>query len=182
MKDIVNKDQVIAIFDTGIDNISQINVEDIYNSYTLGSVLGSLYIIVLNNYVTKKYFQDKDILSKCLEVFKKDNTWECRSETVMNRAILLFNACHYRDLLDKSSDYGMLLPLLVIGLKEFPSNDDIRKGALRIIDNSYSIVNDKKTIVRLGAVEALAALLVLEDINEAERNFACALIHKITAP
>ncbi|MGK3742781.1 MAG: hypothetical protein ACI90V_009637 [Bacillariaceae sp.] len=187
MKDGLNKDQVIAIFDTGIDTISQVkSVVGPFASVscTLELIFGSLYNIVADNYVTKKYFQDKDVLSKCLEVFKKDNTWKCRGETVMNRmnsAIQFFTACHYIDLLDKSSDYEILFPLLVMVLKEFPSNDDIRKRALYVIDDAYSIVNDKKTIVRSGAIEVLGALLVLEDINEAERNFACALIHKITA-
>jgi hypothetical protein len=88
---VMEEDQKIALFDAGISVISQ-----------LKSVDGSIASITLlhvsctfkNIHVTKKCFQDKDILSKCLEVFKKDDgTWTSRSEIVMARAIGFFYKC-----------------------------------------------------------------------------------------
>ena len=103
----MKEDQTIALFDTGIYAISQLkSVDDINASYTLIHV----FITFDSIKVTKKYFQDKDILLKWLEVFKKDDgTWtSTRSKIVA--------------LLDMSSDYEMLLPLLIVVLKKYPSH------------------------------------------------------------
>ena len=104
--DVMKEGQTIALFDTGIYVISQLkSVDDINASNTLIHV----FITFDSINVTKKYFQDKDILSKCLEVFKKDDgTWTSRSKIV--------------SLLDMSSDYEMLLPLLIVVLKKYPSH------------------------------------------------------------
>ena len=104
--DVMKEGQTIALCDTGIYVISQLkSVDDINASYTLIHV----FITFDSINVTKKYFQDKDILLKCLEVFKKDDgTWTSRSKIV--------------SLLDMSSDYEMLLPLLIVVLKKYPSH------------------------------------------------------------
>jgi hypothetical protein len=183
IKDAINKDQVIVFFDTGIDIISQLKSVDIpLASNALEQVFSSLHNIVLLNYVTKKYFQDKNIISKCLVVFKKDDTWNCRSEALMRTAIGFFRTCQFENLLDKSSDYEMLLPLLVMALKQYPSNDDIRKYVLSLLDGACTTINDKKTIVRSGAMEVLGALFTSDDINEDGKDAVRILIHKISAP
>jgi hypothetical protein len=70
------------------------------------------------DYVTKKYFQDKDILSKSLDAFKRDDKWTCRSEKVMKDALDFFNSCRIKSILSRGYDYEMLLPFLVMCLKE----------------------------------------------------------------
>jgi hypothetical protein len=50
-------------------------------------------------------------------------------------------------------DYEMLLPLLVMVLKEYPSNDNIREYAMYMIDSACSALNDKKIIEKSGAME-----------------------------
>jgi hypothetical protein len=182
-KDAISKDQAIAIFDTGIDIISQLKSIDIpLASSALEPVFYTLHNIVYFNYVTKKYFQDKKIISNCLAVFKKDNTWTCRNETLIRLVIGFFQTCRLKNFLDKSSDYEMLLPLLVMALKEYPSNDDIRKCVLSLLYGACSTVNDKNTIVRSGAMEVLGALFTSDDINEDGKNQVRILIHNISAP
>jgi hypothetical protein len=100
----------------------------------------------------------------------------------MRAAIDFFHICQYKNFLDKNSDYEMLLPLLVMILKEYPSNDDIRKRVLSLLDGACSTVNDKNTIVRSGAMEVLGALFTSDDINEDGKNLVRILIHKISAP
>jgi hypothetical protein len=184
MEDAINEDQAIALFDTGIDVISQLkSVDGDVASETIEFVFLVLNNSIAsnnNNYVTKKYFQDKNILSKCLEVFKMDDdTWTCRNEMTMCATIESFNACRLKNLLDRRSDYEMLLPLLVMVLKEYPSNDAIRKCAIYLIRAVGSTVNDRNIIERLGAIGVLGALLASDNINEAEKNVVRFLIHKI---
>ena len=187
-EDVINKDQTIALFDTGIDVISQLkSVHGDVASEILELVFGALNncIKFSRSYVTTKYFQDKDILAKCLEVFKMDDdgdTWTCRSENAMEATILFFYTCYSKALLDRSSDYEILLPLLVMVLKVYPSNDGIRHKAMMLIRDACSIVNDRKTIERSGAMEVLGALLASDNINEAEKRKARFLTRLITAP
>ncbi|OEU08118.1 hypothetical protein FRACYDRAFT_250342 [Fragilariopsis cylindrus CCMP1102] len=68
------------------------------------------------------------------------------------------------------SDYEIILPLLVVALKKFPSNDEIREGAMNMMDRSCSTINDKKIIERLGALEVLAILLALDEINDEDEK------------
>ncbi|OEU06746.1 hypothetical protein FRACYDRAFT_253515 [Fragilariopsis cylindrus CCMP1102] len=184
----INKDQTIALFDTGIDVISQLkSVHGDVASEILELVFGALNncIKFSRSYVTTKYFQDKDILSKCLEVFKTDDdsdTWTCRSEKAMEATILFFYNCCFRKLLVRSSDYEILLPLLVMVLKVLPTHDEIRNKAVYVICDACSFVNDRKIIERSGAMEVLGALLASENINEAEKNKVRFLTRLITAP
>jgi hypothetical protein len=73
----------------------------------------------------------------------------------------------------------MLLPLLVMVLKEYPSNDDIREYAMYMIDSACSTLNDKKIIEKSGAMKPLVALLVFNTINESVKNTVRALIANI---
>jgi hypothetical protein len=183
--DSLSQDEAITIFDTGIDVISQVkSVGGHIASETLEHVLYTFYIMLYNNHViTKKYFQDKNILSKCLEVFKKNGAWDCRTEKVTEFGINFFNSCHIKHLLDDSSDYEMILPLLVIAIKKYPSNDEIRKYAMKMMNRSCSTINDKKKILRSGVMESLGVLLASDEINdnEDEKNKIRTLITKIIA-
>ena len=183
MKDLIKKDQAIALFDTGIDIISQLkSVDGSVASSTLCNVFVILLDIVSNDYVTKKYLQDNDILSECLLVFKTDDVWTCQGEELLRSATHFFRWCCFKNLLDKSSDYETILPLLVMVLKEYPSNSTIRNAAVHILHSACSLVTDKKIIERSGTVEVLGALLKSEDINEEAKNKVRTLTNKITAP
>ena len=131
--------------------------------------------------MTKKYLQDNDILSKCLVVFKKDDVWTCQGEELLRSATHFFRWCCFKNLLDRSSDYEMLLPLLVMVLKEYPSNSTIRNAAVHMLHSACSLVTDKKIIERSGTVEVLGALLKWNDISEEAKTTVRSLIHKIIA-
>jgi hypothetical protein len=181
IEDVINKDQAIALVDTGIDIISHLKSVDDPNALsTLEHVFITICNIVLYKYVTKKYFQDNDILSKCLEVFKKDDVWTCQDEELLRSATIFFNYCCIKNLFGYSSDYEMLLPLLVMCLKEYPSNSRIRNAAIEMLDDACSTIDDMKIIERSGAVEVLGALLKSEDIIEDAKKTVRTLTHKIT--
>ena len=110
------------------------------------------------------------------------DTWTCRSENAMKATILFFYTCCFNNLLVRSSDYEILLPLLVMVLKEYPSNDGIRYQAMYVIRDACSTVNDRKIIERSGAMEVLGALLASDNINEVEKRKARFLTRLITAP
>ena len=69
--------------------------------------------------------------------------------------------------------------MLVVALKKFPSNDEIREGAMNMMDRSCSTINDKKIIERSGALEVLAIVLASDEINdEDEKDTVRTLIGK----
>ena len=140
----------------------------------------TFYCIVFKNYVTKKYLRGKNILSKCLEVQKRNGLWTFEGRGgLIQVAIEFFDCCCDANLLDDSSDYEIILPLLVVALKKFPSNDEIREGAMNMMDRSCSTINDKKIIERSGALEVLAILLASDEINdEDEKDTVRTLIGK----
>ncbi|OEU07243.1 hypothetical protein FRACYDRAFT_251292 [Fragilariopsis cylindrus CCMP1102] len=180
------QDTALSLSDTGIDIMSQLkSVDGDIASEILGNVFLSLNNIVLKNYITKRYFQDKEVLSKCLDIFKKNGTWNfrIREELRMHEAAHFFNTCRKKNLLDESLDNGMILPLLVVALKQFPSNDKIRRHALYFIDKACSSeANNKKIILKLGVMEPLGSLLASDEINdEDEKNKVRTLISKIIA-
>jgi hypothetical protein len=185
MKDTISKAQAITLFDTGINIIFQLkSVDGPIVSETLEHVFITLHSIVFDSYITTEYFHsnDKDILSKCSEVFiKQDNdgnksSWEensRRSENAIKCAIHFFNCCRIKELLDRSSDYEILLPLLAIGLKTFPSNNSIRNNTLLLLNSSCSIINDKKIIKDSDVIGVLGELLnTSSDSNINVINFA----------
>ena len=107
------------------------------------------------------------------------DTWTCRSENTMEATILFFYTCCFKNLLVRSSDYKILLPLLVMVLKEYPSNDEIRDKAMYVIRDACYKVNNRKIIERSGAVVVLGALLASDSINEAEKRKARSLTRLI---
>ncbi|OEU11868.1 hypothetical protein FRACYDRAFT_244988 [Fragilariopsis cylindrus CCMP1102] len=179
------QDTAITIFGTGIDIMSQLkSVDGDIASKTLEHVFHSLCGIVYHDRMTKKYFQDKNILPKCLEVFKKNGTWNFRScEELIHKAVVFFNICRTKNLLDESSDYEMILPLLVVALKKFPSNDKIRGHVVNFLNNACSSeANNKKTILRSGVMEPLVLLLASDEINDENwKDKVRTLISKIIA-
>ena len=181
---LMNQKTANTIFDAGIDAMSQLKSVGGPIAYEiLEEIFCTFYCIVFKNYVTKKYFRGKNILSKCLEVLKRNGLWTFESrEGLMQEATEFFDYCCEANLLDNSSDYEMILPLLVIALKKCPSNDEIRKNALSMMNRSCSTINDKKIIERSGALEVLVALLASDDTNdEAEKDTVRTLIGKIVA-
>jgi hypothetical protein len=196
MKDTISKAQAITLFDTGINIIFQLkSVDGPIASETLEHVFITPHSIIFDNYITTEYFHsnDKHILSKCSEVFiKQDNdnksSWKensRRSETTGKCAIHFFNRCCIKELLDRNPDYEILLPLLVMGLKRFPSNDSIRNNTLLLLNSYCSIINNKKTIKNSDAIGVLRELLDTSSDNSnnnikfAEKNKASTLIVKI---
>ena len=179
------QDTSIIIFGTGIDIMSQLkSVDGDITSETLKHVFYTLTTIVNHDYLTKKYFQDNNILSKCLEVFKKNGTWNLRScEGLILNAVDFFDMCRIKNLLDESLDYKMILPLLVVALKKFPLNYEIRCYVVSILNYACSSeANNKKSILRSGVTEPLVLLLASDEINdEDEKNKVRNLISKIIA-
>jgi hypothetical protein len=175
----------LNIFDTGIDTMSQLkSVDGDIASEILEHVFCTSNNIVHANYITKKYFQDGNILSKCLDILKKNGVWNFRSrEGLLHEAMNFVDCCCINNLLDESLDYEMILPLLVVALKQFPSNDKIRGYAVNILDEACSSEpNNKKFILKSGVMEPLGSLLASDEINdENEKNKVRTLISKIIA-
>lgn len=82
--DAERKAKIMPVFDSGIDDLAQLRAaDDTANFDTMDSVFTTLYTITRNNYATKNEFKDKNILSTCLEVFKKDDVWSRTNEAVV---------------------------------------------------------------------------------------------------
>jgi len=128
---------------------------------------------IFHDFVTKKEFQDKDILSLCLNVFNQDDTWSADDEELLEEAIDFFDICHDKKLLVKGSDYVKLLPLCVKGLKKFSTNARIRECALYLIDGACSSNSNKRNVEKTGAIKALATLLILDGVEDFEK-ISCA--------
>ena len=183
MVDVINTDQAIALFDAGIDVISQLkSVDGSTAAKILLQVFSVLKYIILDNYISKEYFQDEKIFSKCLEVFKHGETRTCGYEILLEYATRFFRSCHQKSLLDQSSDYEMLLPLLVICLKTFSSNHRIQRISITLLCGACDMVNGRKIVERSGVMEPLAALLASSNIRETVKNRVRATIHYISAP
>ena len=115
----------------------------------------------------------------------RNGTWNLRIRELlrMHEAVGFFNTCRKKNLLDESVDNDMILPLLVVALKQFPSNDKIRECAVNILDEAcLSEAISKKTILRSGVMEPLGLLLASDEINDVEeKNQVRTLISKIIA-
>merc|ERR1712241_1109454 len=96
----IGKDQATVLFERCIDVISQLKfINNSLASNTLNRIFVILRQIVKNNYVTKKYFQEKFALSTCLDAFKNlDNTWNVRDEILTASATRFFSSCRYKHL------------------------------------------------------------------------------------
>jgi hypothetical protein len=114
--------------------------------------------------------------------FKNDETWTCRCGILWEYASRFFYSCHFRSLLDQSSDYEMLLPLLVIGLEKFSSNHKIQDISITLLVGACRMLNGRKIVERSGVMKPLAVLLASSNISEAEKTRLRAVIHYISAP
>ncbi|OEU11364.1 hypothetical protein FRACYDRAFT_245776 [Fragilariopsis cylindrus CCMP1102] len=215
--ELLGQELALAILDLGMNNITGLNkvvVDDHPIAFDIVRALFDTFsnIVLLNNndYVTKKYFKDKNILSKCLEVFyenEKNNnivSWigsgrrhSCREneEKLMKSATRLFAVCGRKKLLDEcGSDYENLLPVCVMSLKEYPTNEQIRKNVLKLLNGALCCTDDNNevhvhddhdqrgTIEKAGTIEALSSLLTTKGINEDEKTKIRKVISKIIAP
>ena len=180
---VVSQDQATIVFEAGIDILYELKL---YHSPVVSGILtkvfGTLAYVVNINYRDKKHFQNKKVLSKCLDVFRMDGTWGDRNEEVMSSAINYFDWCDSKDLLDRSTDYEILLPVLAVGLKKFGLNQHILRNTLNLIHRACKGINDKKVIERSGVMEHLSVLLASKDINEDQKKNIRKTIGNITAP
>ena len=199
VKDKIGKHQAIILFDVCIGILSQLDLhagvlseiydpclhDDPVNSSTLRNLFQILPTLIRYKHVKKTHFWDTNVLSKCLDVFKKDETWVDRNEEVTASAIDFFHMCHQENLLDRGEDYEMLLPFLVIGLKKFPSNISIQSSVVWLTYGACDTIDDKRIIEKSGVIEPLAALLLLDEIDGVFEQFKMnvrKLIVTITTP
>ena len=182
----LSQDQAIVLFDTGIDIFSYLKSN---NGLMVSSILENIFVtlgqIIDKSYMDKKHFQNKNILSKCLDVFRKeDGTWGDRSEIITDVAIDFFDDCQVENLLEDSDDYEMILSFLAVGLKKVGSNQDsnnIFVYAIRLIHGACDSISDKKIIEKSGVMEPLVVLLASNDMNEDKKTVVRKVIRKITA-
>mmetsp|Transcript_62871 Transcript_62871/g.70318 ORF Transcript_62871/g.70318 Transcript_62871/m.70318 type:complete len:275 (+) Transcript_62871:2-826(+) len=178
--------QALMVFDTGIDIITLLkSIDGTIATETLQNVFITFSHIVENDDMSKEFFKDRNILSKCLDVFKKkDNTWECRTELLMDSAVKFINVCWMRGFFNQGSDYEQLLPFIITCAKKFQTNVNIQVitfvylRTISTMDNGKSIID----IDRSSAMEVLEALLALDEISEDMKNRVRKIIDWITAP
>jgi hypothetical protein len=190
--ELMGKELALAILDLGMNNIAKLNrvVDDPIALDTVRAIFDTLSnIVLINDYVTKKYFKDANILSKCLEVFKKEDnvSWiggRCENEEkLMKSATRLFAVCCRKKLFDECYDYESLLPVCVMSLKEYPTNEQIRKNVLKLLNGALCTdeIHDQRTIEKAGTIEALSSLLTTKGIDEGEKTKIRKVISKIIA-
>jgi len=181
----IMKEKANAVFETGIDVFSHLKLVSIGNasSSLLGIIFNTLETIVRKQYVTKNFIQTNHFISKCLDVFKKDNgTWKDDKEVFPQpaaRAISFFSSWRYFDLFNGDSDYGMILSFCAFALKTFGTDKVIRNSGIRFLNASFSFVRNRNIIKRSGFMEALGFLLGSNEIDEDEKRRFGALIGKI---
>ena len=79
----IMKEKANAVFETGIDVLSHLKlvVIDEGSSIVVGNILYTFALIIGNKYVTKDFIQNNNCISKCVDVFKKnDGTWKDEKE------------------------------------------------------------------------------------------------------
>ena len=125
----MSEDQAYSVFDTGIYIITHLkSVDDAHATTAFEEVFTTLYNLVDNENVNKKFFKDRNIISKCLDVSKKNNnTWDCRTLELMGNIIAFFDNCSCSCIFDQTSDYEQLLPFIIVCAKKFPTNISISK-------------------------------------------------------
>ena len=178
------KENANAVFETGIDLLSHLkSVTAVDRSSALiGNIFCAFKTMVETNYATMM-FQTNNYISKCLDVFKKnDGTWKDNKnfETPAQHAITFLDRCHFRQrLFNGDSDYTLILSFCAFVLKNFGTNKIIRVIGTKFVNNSFSFVQDKNIIKRSGCMEALAFLLASNKIGEDEKRIVGALIGRI---
>ncbi|VEU36431.1 unnamed protein product [Pseudo-nitzschia multistriata] len=174
----------MLVLDAGLQMLARIgSVDHPVAAETIANVFNTFYRITYHGYVTNEEFQKLDILTHCLDVFKRDVTSSDGDEELLEEAISFFYGCHEKTLFGKSSDYERVLPLCVMGLREFAyDNANIREWATKLLDGACSNIQKKETIMMAeGAIEALAPLLTAKDVDTAEKDEVRKLIRKIIA-
>jgi hypothetical protein len=178
----VTKAISILVLDASIETMSAVgSIDHPIASETLANVFNSLYRITYHDFVTKEEFHQSDLLKHCLSVFKRDVTSSEGDEELLEEAISFLYGCHEKGILDKGADYECVLPLCVMGLREFAhDNDNIREWASKLLDGACSNIEKKESIVMAeGAIEALAPFLTFQDVDATEKEFLRNLIRKI---
>ena len=184
---IISKDKAIAVFETGIDVLSHLksisNVDGSILPRPLKQIFRTLRFIVEANYMTKDCIQNNSCISKCLDVFKKnDGTWNDARDVEETKATsVLFSCMLKKKLLNGGSDFEMIITFFVFALKQFGMDKDVRGRGIEFFKKSCSVVHDKNIIKQSGVMESLGRLLTLDDINEDEKNKIGGIIGTIAA-
>ena len=181
----VTKEISMAVMDTSIELMSVIgSVDHPIATETLANVFNTLYRITYHGFVTKEDFQQRDLLNHCLSVFKRDVTTSEGDEELLEEAMSFLYGCHEKSLFNKGPDYESVLPLCVMGLREFAlENENIREWASKLLDGACSNVENKALIMMAeGAIEVIAPFLTYEDVGPADKEFMRNLIRKIISP
>ena len=166
---LLNSERANSLLNAGLDIICKLKTIDTdVVSETVYNIFTTLTGLVECDNVTNEQFEEKKVLSKCIEIFQKNDGWHYRSESVMQEAIEFFDSlCRWKKLVDKDSDYELLVPLLIFGMKQFPESTSIRKNVLRLIEHACETMKNKKLIEKI-AMEGLSGLFARNDINEVE--------------
>jgi hypothetical protein len=183
-RDMIVHDRAYCIFICCVDIIGHLrSVTDPMTYEILCDVLDTFNnIMVVDHIDLTKEFKGKAILSKCLEIFKKDGTmFSCENDVMMSAVIDFLDTCQHKELLNEDSDQESFVYLCIIGLKEFPANDEIRKKVVKLLDGACSTIYNKKIIERAGTMVGLAPLLTSDDIDEVEKDNVRGLMRKILA-
>ena len=197
----ISKEQAIAVFETGIDVMFDLKTVDtswencpsggrpknlkkrgLPSNCVLEHVFCTLNSLVHQGYLTTEYcIQNKTIVGKCLDVFKKnEGTWIDRGEAVTKWATSMFICCYNKRLLC-DSDYEILLPFYAYALKQHAANKDIRNHAIGFFSRSCAAVHDKNIIKQSGVMELLAVVLGSNEIDNDNKKKVGVLIGKIAA-
>lgn len=181
----VTKAISMLVLDASIETMSAVgDVDSPIASETLANVFNSLYRITYHDFVSKDDFHRKDLLTHVLNVFKRDVNHCEGDEELLEEAISFLYGCHEKALFNKGSDYESVLPLCVMGLREFAQeNENIREWASKLLDGACSNIENKETIMMAeGAIEAIAPFLTFEEVDATDKEFMRNLIRKIVSP
>ena len=120
-----------------------------------------------------------------MNVFKKDNdsTWVYGSEKLIVRAIDFIDICYnHKSFGPTSKDYLSIIPLCILGLKEFPTNDYLRKNVRQLLTRiCCSSRVSKLTIEKTGVLEGIVPLLTSDTIEDNEKCEWRSLVRKIVS-
>jgi hypothetical protein len=187
--DLIGKEQTMHLFDAGMDIIKKLKFINDRHTIAITTNVGGPVFDALNNifygtnYVTYNECKDRNFLSHCLNVFKKDDgTWIYGSEELIRRAINCIDTCHSKKLFTGIKDYESILPLCVLCLKEFPTNDKIRANVRRLLTGACSSRVNNRTIEKTGVLEDIVPLLTSDTIDDDEKTKWRDIATKIIAP
>ena len=180
----MSEDQAFSVFGTGIDLITHLKYVDGDNAISIFQQVFCTFMFLTKNYtMTKKFFKDKNIISKCLDVLKKNNTtWDCRTVELMEVVMPFFGICILKRIFDLVLDYEQVLLFIIVCAKKFSSDITIQKHAIDLLKNTCDVLSDKSLIEKAGAVAFLGELLASNCASESLKKKVRTLIRRITAP